>query len=119
MSHYRYFNRKFTFVFPAGVSGDALTQTQRFHAEAELMYALVRTSSNTNAVSAQVKVIDEDNFKRFDSGTRAHNTEYMTGFSDRRVLGHQNIVTCTISGDPGASGFTITFVMSCYGRDFG
>jgi hypothetical protein len=62
---------------------------------------------------------DEAGFQMFDGTAKAHNANYdhEFGVTIRRILSGKNTLKVTISGDPGAGGYTITVVVYFYGVD--
>jgi len=115
----RYLRRKVVFQFANGAAGAGLIQSSVLALEGELLWIHQRNSSNTNARTAQLTLEDEDSFQMFDGTAKAHNANYdfEFGVTIRRILSGRNTLKCTISGDPGASGYTVTVVVYLKGRD--
>lgn len=115
----RWLRKKYTFTFANGAAGGDLVQSKEIYLEGELLWIHQRNSSNTNARTAQLTLEDEDNYQMFDGTAKAHNANYdhEFGVTIRRILSGKNTLKCTISGDPGASGYIVTVVVYLVGRD--
>lgn len=119
MKFKRYFRPVLTFEFANGASGADLVQSQVIHYWGELLNILQVNSDNTNDVTAQITVEDQYGNVIFDGTAKAenasHNHEF--GVTIRRILSGKNTVKCTISGDPGASGYIVSAYVSLEGFD--
>lgn len=115
----RYLRRKVVFQFASGAAEAGLIQSLVLALEGELLWIHQRNSSNTNSRTAQLTLEDEDGFQMFDGTAKAHNANYdfEFGVTIRRILSGRNTLKCTISGDPGVSGYTVTVVVYLKGRD--
>lgn len=119
MKYERYHRKRYTFTFPNGATGGGLVQSVPLPFEGELLWIHQRNSDNTNNRTAQLTLEDDDGFQIFDGTARADNGNYdhEFGVSIRRILSGRNTLKCTISGDPGASGYVIEAVVYFVGRD--
>lgn len=115
----RWHRKKFTFTFANGASGDDLVQSKILTLEGELLWIHQRNSDNTGNRTAQLTIEDEDGYQIFDGTAKAENANYdhEFGVTIRRILKNKNTLKCTISGDPGASGYEVTAVLHFYGID--
>jgi hypothetical protein len=115
----RWLRKKVTFVFANGATGAALVQSKQMALEGEILNIHQVNSSNTGARTAQLTIEDADSIQIFDGTAKAHNASYdhEMGVTIRRILTGDNALKCTISGDPGATGYTVTAVVHLYGRD--
>lgn len=115
-----YIKKKFTFTFANGATGADLIQSQAMSLEGELLNIHQINGSNTGTRTAKLEVIDDtDAFTLFDGTAKAHNASYEHefGVTIRRILAGANSLRCTISGDPGASGYVINAIITLFGRD--
>lgn len=119
MKDFRHHRKKFTFVFPAGAAGGALTQAVYLPYEGELLWIHQRNGANANNRTAQLTLEDGDGYQIFDGTAKAANANYNHefGVTIRRILTGANVLKCTISGDPGAGGYTIVAVVHYIGVD--
>jgi len=119
MKYERYHRKRFTFTFPSGASGGGLIQSVPLPYEGELLWIHQRNGANTNNRTAQLTLEDDDGFQIFDGTAKAANGNYdhEFGVTIRRILAGRNTLKCTISGDPGASGYVIEAVVYFIGRD--
>jgi hypothetical protein len=83
----------------------------------EILHIRQVNSSNTGARTAQIKIIDRFGVTIWDGTAKAHNASYDHEFTNRRILAGDDTITCTMSGDPGASGAKIEVVFALYGRE--
>jgi hypothetical protein len=115
----RWLRKKVVFDFPNGAAGDALVQSAPIYLEGEILHIQQRNGANDGARTAQLTLEDEDNYQIFDGTAKAANTvsSHEFGVSIRRILSGKNTLKCTISGDPGASGYEVTAVVYLVGRD--
>jgi hypothetical protein len=115
----RHIRKKAVFEFANGAAGPGLVQSQELCLEGELLHIQQRNSDNTNNVTAQLTLEDVDGFEIFDGTAKPDNTvhNHEFGVAIRRILTGKNPLKCTISGNPGASGYTVTVVVHLYGRD--
>jgi hypothetical protein len=115
----RWLRKKYTFEFANGAAGGDLVQSQLIHLEGELLWIHQRNSDNPGNRTAQLTLEDEDGFQMFDGTAKADNANYdhEFGVTIRRILSGRNTLKCTISGDPGAGGYTVTAVVYLVGRD--
>jgi hypothetical protein len=110
--------KKVTFWFANGAAGDDLIQAQGVPFEGEILNIHQVNSFNTGARTAKLAIVDEFGITIFDGTARAHNASYdhEFGVTIRRILAGKDSLRCTISGDPGASGYRIDAVVSFFGR---
>jgi hypothetical protein len=115
----RWLRKKVVFNFANGAAGADLVQSKTICLEGELLWIHQRNSDNTGNRTAQLTLEDEDGFQMFDGTAKAENANYdhEFGVTIRRILTDKNTLKCTISGDPGASGYTVTVVIYLFGRD--
>jgi len=115
----RYLRKKVVFTFANGAAGADLIQSSVLALEGELLWIHQINSLNTGARTAQLTIEDEDNYQMFDGTAKAHNNNYDFEFGVliRRILSGKNTLKCTISGDPGATGYIVTAVLYFKGRD--
>jgi len=94
-------------------------QSEALSLEGEILHIHQRNSDNTNNVTAQLTLEDQDNFQMWDGTAKAENANYdhEFGVTIRRILSGKNTLKCTISGDPGTSGYIVTAVIYFVGRD--
>lgn len=119
MKPLRYIRKKVTFVFADGAVGAGLIQSSVLALEGELLWIHQRNGLNTGTRTAQLTLEDEDSYQMFDGTAKVHNANYDFEFGVviRRILSGKNTLKCTISGDPGATGYTVTAVLYFKGRD--
>jgi len=115
----RWLRKKVTFTFANGAAGAGLIQSEALSLEGEILHIHQRNGANTNAQTAQLTLEDQDDFQMWDGTAKAENANYdhEFGVTIRRILSGKNTLKCTISGDPGASGYTVTAVIYFVGRD--
>jgi hypothetical protein len=115
----RWLRKKYVFHFANGAAGAGLVQSKDICLEGELLWIHQRNSANTGNRTAQITMEDEDAFQMFDGTAKAHTTnfDHEFGVTIRRILTGKNALKCTISGDPGASGYTVTVVVYFIGWD--
>lgn len=119
MKPLRHLRKRVTFTFPNGAAGGALVQSQALALEGEILNIHQVNGINTNARTAQLTLEDKDSFQIFDGTAKAHNAshDHEFGVTIRRVLSGDNTLKCTISGDPGVSGYTVDAIIHLFGRD--
>ena len=113
----RWHRKKYVFYFLNGAAGADLIQAKDICLEGELLWIHQRNSANTGNRTAQLTMEDQDGFQMFDGTAKAHttNNDHEFGVTIRRILSGKNTLKVTISGDPGATGYTITVVVYYYG----
>lgn len=115
LNHYR---KTFTFLFPNGAAGAGLVQSLAMPYAGEILHIHQINGSNTNAATAKLEVINELGQTIFDGTAKNHNASYDHEFvTIRRCLAGADSLRCTISADPGATGYKIDVVVSVFGRD--
>lgn len=114
LSHY---HKQFTFRFADGAAGAGLVKSVGAPCAGEILHIRQVNSNASNAVTATITIVNEFGVTVFDGGAKARNAGYDHEFSNRRILAGNDQVVCTISGDPGASGYEIEVVFDLYGRD--
>ena len=119
MQPLRHIKRKVTFWFANGAAGAGLIQTGGLPFEGEILNIHQVNSSNTGARTAKLELVDSFGIAYFDGTAKAHNAGYdhEFGVTIRRVMAGNDTLRCTISGDPGASGYRIDAVISFFGRE--
>jgi hypothetical protein len=107
------------FTFANGVAGATLIQTASLPYVGELLNIHQVNINATNPVTAKLEIVDEFGFTIFDGTAKAENAAYdhEFGVTTRRILGGGDSLRCTLSGDPGATGYTVDVVLSLFGRD--
>ena len=115
----RHLKKLVTFWFANGAAGADLIQTGGLPFEGEILNIHQVNSSNTGARTAQLEIVDSFGITIFDGTAKAHNAAYDHEFGVviRRVLAGNDTLRCTISGDPGATGYRVDAVVSFFGRD--
>jgi hypothetical protein len=118
MQPLRHLKKKVTFWFANGAAAGGLIQTGPLPWEGEILNIHQINSSNTGARTAKLEIIDPFGITIFDGTAKAHNAAYdhEFGVTIRRVLDGNDTLQCTISGDPGASGYRVDAVVSFFGR---
>ncbi len=108
-----------TFNFANGAAGAGLIQSELIHLEGEILNIHQVNGLNTGAQTAQLTIEDVDGIQIFDGTAKAHNAshDHEFGVTIRRILSGKNTLKCTISGDPGVSGYKVTAVIHLFGRD--
>lgn len=117
MRHLSHFHKNLTFRFANGAAGVDLVQALGAPCAGEILHIRQINKSNTNAVTAQITIVNEYDQTVFDGTAKNHNASYDHEFSNRRILAGNDQVKCTISGDPGASGYEVEVIIDLYGRD--
>lgn len=115
----RYLRKNVTFNFLDGAAGAGLIQSEELGLEGELLWIHQRNSDNTGNRTAQLTLEDGDGYQIWDGTAKAENANYdhEFGVTIRRILSGYNVLKCTISGDPGASGYEVVAVVHLKGRD--
>ena len=115
----RWFREDITFTFASGASGADLVQSENLDKyEGEILHIHQRNSDNAGNRTAQLTIEDMDGYEIWDGTAKNDNANYDHEFvSARRVLSGRETLKCTISGDPGAGGYTVVAVIWLYGRD--
>jgi hypothetical protein len=118
MQPLRHLKKLVTFWFANGAAGADLIQTAGMPWEGEILNIHQINSSNTGARTAKLEIVDEFGITIFDGTAKNHNTtfDHEFGVTTRRVLAGSDTLQCTISGDPGASGYRVDAVVSFFGR---
>lgn len=84
----------------------------------EILHIQQVNGQNTNAVTAQLTVENELGNVLWDGTAKAHNAVANHEFvAARRNLAGNDTLKCTISADPGASGYRVDVIISLFGRD--
>lgn len=119
MKQRRYHRKQIVFTFANGAAGAGLIQSEAIHFEGELLNILQVNGANTGTRTAQITIEDIDGNVIFDGTAKAHNASHNHefGVTIRRILAAKNTVKCTISGDPGVSGYTVTVYVGLIGYD--
>lgn len=114
-----HFKKPITFTFPNGAAGADLIQSESMPWVGELLNIHQVNINATNPVTAQLEVVDEWGFVIFDGTAKNENGEYdhEFGVTTRRILNGGDSLRCTLSGDPGATGYTVDVIVSLFGRD--
>jgi len=115
LSHYR---KVITFQFANGAAGASLIQTEILPCAGELLHIHQVNGLNTNTRTAQLTIEDSYGHTLWDGIAKAHNASHNHEFvAARRMIDGADYLKCTISGDPGASGYKVDVVISLFGRD--
>ena len=115
LNHYRH---TVTYLFANGAAGADLIQSKGIPFAGEILHIRQVNGLNTNAVTAQLEVVDNYGVVIHDGAAQAHNSSFDLEFvATRRILGGNDTLRCTISGDPGASGYKVDVVFSLFGRN--
>jgi hypothetical protein len=119
MKQKTWFRKKFTFTFANGAAGADLVQEYKIPALGELLHVTQINANATNPVTAQIKIADPDNAAMHDFGAKNENAQYDFDMNDgtipRLILTGDAKFTCTLSGDPGATGQTVTLLAYIFG----
>ncbi|MFA5381958.1 MAG: hypothetical protein WC356_02245 [Candidatus Micrarchaeia archaeon] len=109
----RWIRKRVTFNFANGAAGADLIQSESLVLEGEILHIHQRNSDNTGNRTAQLTLEDVDGFQMWDGTAKAENANYdhEFGVTIRRILSELNTLKCTISGDPGASGYTVEAIV--------
>jgi hypothetical protein len=108
-----------TFTFANGAAGADLVQNVVLPLEGELLWIHQRNGDNAGNRTAQLTLEDIDGFQFFDGTAKAKSTnfDHEFGVTIRRILAGFATLKCTISGDPGAGGYTVEAIVYLFGRD--
>jgi hypothetical protein len=111
--------KKITFTFLNGAAGAGLIQSQVVPLAGEILNIHQVNIDATNPVTAKLEIVDEFGITIFDGTAKNENGAYdhEFGVTTRRILGGGDALRCTLSGDPGATGYTCDAVISLFGRD--
>jgi hypothetical protein len=117
----KHFRKQFSFRFANGAAGADLIQTAKLPWSAEILHIKQVNSSNTGTRTAQLTITEPSPVAAtmWDGTAKAHNASYdhEFGTTTRRLLAGDDTLKCTISGDPGASGYVIDVLLDLYGRE--
>jgi hypothetical protein len=107
------------FTFANGAAGADLIQSNPLPWVGELLNIHQVNINATNPVTAKLEIVDEFGFAIFDGAAKNENGAYdhEFGATIRRILGGGDSLRCTLSGDPGATGYTVDAIVSLFGRD--
>jgi hypothetical protein len=115
LSHYR---KVITFQFANGAAGAGLVQTEILSCAGELLHIHQVNGLNTGTKTAQLTIVNSYGHTLWDGTAKAHNGVHNHEFvAARRMVDGADYLRCTISGDPGVSGYKIDVVLGIYGRD--
>ena len=118
MRHLSHYHKNLTFRFKNGAAGADLVQALGAPCAGEILHIRQINSQNSNAVTAKITIENEYSQVVFDGTAKAHNASHDHEFvTIRRILAGNDVVKCTISGDPGALNFEIEIIIDLYGRD--
>ena len=119
MKPLRHFKKHILFTFANGAAGADLIQSKLMPWVGELLNIHQVNINATNPVTAQLEIVDEFGFTIFDGTAKNENGAYdhEMGVTIRRILGGGDSLRCTLSGDPGVSGYQVDAVISVFGRD--
>jgi hypothetical protein len=114
-----HFKKKVTFTFANGAAGADLIQSKPLPLMGEILNIHQVNINATNPVTAKLEIVDEFGFTIFDGTAKNENGDYdhEFGVTIRRILGGGDSIRCTLSGDPGVSGYTVDAITSLFGRD--
>jgi hypothetical protein len=114
LQHYR---RTVTFLFPNGAAGATLIQSEGLPFTGQINHIRQVNINATNPVTAQLEIVDSHGVAIFDGTAKAeaasHDHEFV---ATPRILDGEDTLRCTLSGDPGATGYKVDAVISCFGR---
>ena len=114
----RWNRKKVEFAFLNGAAGAGLIDSETVHYEGDIRYIKQVNGSNAGTRTAQLTIEDEDSVQIWDGTAKAHNASYDHEFiNTNRVLTGKNTLKCTVSGDPGVGGYTVTAYLYLYGRE--
>lgn len=115
LNHYR---RTVTFLFANGAAGADLIQSKGLPFAGQILHIKQTNLNATNPVTAQIEVVDVSGAVHWDGTAKAeaasHDHEFVT---TPRILAGNDTMRCTLSGDPGATGYKVDVVFSLFGRD--
>lgn len=114
LQHYR---KTVTFVFASGAAGAGLIQSKSLPFTGQLNHLRQVNIDATNPVTAQLEIVDSLGVVIWDgtakSEAASHDHEFVT---TPRILDGNDTLRCTLSGDPGATGYKCDAVISLFGR---
>jgi hypothetical protein len=116
----RWIRKRVTFTFANGAAGANLVQSEVMTLEGELLHIHQVNGDNTGNRTAQLTLEDVDSIQMWDGTAKAENASYdhEFGVTIRRILAQKNTLKCTISGDPGAGGYTVDAVLYLVGYTY-
>ena len=114
----RHYRRTVTFLFPNGAAGATLIQSKGLPFTGQINHIRQVNIDATNPVTAQLEIVDSLGVAIWDGTAKAeaasHNHEFVT---TPRLLDGEDTLRCTLSGDPGATGYKVDAVISLFGRE--
>jgi hypothetical protein len=114
----QHFQLQVTFIFANGAAGATLIQQKPLLGRGEILHIRQIDGSNTNAVTAKLELITRQALSFFDGTAKNHNGGYDHEFvTSRRIIDGQTYLQCTISGDPGATGYKVDAIIDVFGRE--
>jgi hypothetical protein len=115
LKHYR---RTVTFLFANGAAGADLIQSEALPFTGQINHIRQVNLDATNPVTAKLEIVDSHGVVIFDGTAKAeaasHDHEFVT---TPRILDGEDTLRCTLSGDPGATGYKVDAVISLFGRE--
>ena len=115
LKHYR---RTVTFLFANGAAGADLIQSKGLPFTGQINHIRQVNLDATNPVTAQLEIVDSHGVAIWDGTAKAeaasHDHEFVT---TPRILDGEDTLRCTLSGDPGATGYKVDAVISLFGRE--
>ena len=115
LKHYR---RSVTYLFANGVAGATLIQSKGVPFTGQINHIRQVNINATNPVTAQLEIVDSHGVTIFDGTAKAeaasHDHEFV---ATPRILDGEDTLRCTLSGDPGATGYKVDVVISLFGRE--
>ena len=114
LQHYR---RTVTFLFANGAAGTALIQSKGLPFTGQINHIRQVNIDATTARTAQLEIVDSHGVTIWDGTAKAEAASYDHEFvTTPRLLDGEDTLRCTLSGDPGATGYKVDAVISCFGR---
>lgn len=120
MQPLKFYRRHVTFLFPSGAAGATLIQSKGLPFSGEIKHMRQVNIDASNPVTAQLEIVDSLGVAIFDGTAKAEAASFNHEFvSTPRILDGGDTLRCTLSGDPGATGYKVDVVLSMFGSNTG
>ena len=120
MQRLKHYRRHVTFLFANGVAGATLIQSQALPFTGQILHIRQVNIDATNPVTAKLEIVDSLGVTIYDGTARAEAASFDLEFvTTPRILDGGDTLRCTLSGDPGATGYKCDAVISLFGRNSG